>query len=72
MEIPKDHSIFSVIDKHYSLIEEDCNSIVKFINSSKWNITHYENFINVMKTEGYDEDIEKQSLEVYNIIFILK
>jgi len=66
MEIPKDHSIFSVIDKHYSLIEEDCNSIVKFINSSKWNITHYENFINVMKTEGYDEDIEKQSLEVYS------
>jgi len=65
MEIPKDHSIFSIIDKHYSLIEEDCYSVIKFINNSKWNITHYENFINVMKAEGYEEDIEKQSLEVY-------
>ena len=46
-------------------MEEDCYSVIKFINNSKWNITHCENFINVMKAEGYEEDIEKQSLEVY-------
>ena len=72
MEISKDHSIFSIIDKHYSLIEEDCESYIKFANSISWNDSEYENFINVMKSQKYKEDIEKQTLEIYSDETLLK
>lgn len=72
MEISKDHSIFSIIDKHYSLIEEECESYIKFANSINWNDSEYENFINVMKSQKYKEDIEKQTLEIYSDETLLK
>ena len=65
MEISKDHSIFSIIDKHYSLIEEDCETYVKFNNALNWSDSVYENFINVMKSLNYGEEIDKQKLEIY-------
>lgn len=72
MEISKDHSIFSIIDKHYSLIEEDCKSYIKVTNSISWNDVEYENFINVMKSMNYTEEVEPQILEVYAMDIILK
>ena len=72
MEIHKDHSIFSIIDKHSSLIEEDCEIYVKFTNSLNWNDSVYENFINVIKSQKYKEDIEKQTLEIYSDEILLK
>jgi len=72
MEISKEHSIFSIIDKHYSLIEENCESYIKFTNSINWNYSEYENFINVMKSQKYKEDIEKQTLEIYSDETLLK
>ena len=71
MEISKDHSIFTIIDKHSSLIEEDCECLIKFTNSLDWNEKEYENFINVMKSEKYDEYIDKQILEIYSNEFLL-
>ena len=71
MEISKDHSIFTIIDKHSSLIEEDCECLIKFTNSLNWNEKEYENFINVMKSEKYDQYIDKQILEIYSNDFLL-
>jgi len=65
MEISKDHSIFSIIEKHYSLIEEDCETYIKFTNALNWSDIVYDNFINVMKSLNYGEEIDKQKLEIY-------
>tara|TARA_B100000795_G_scaffold270051_1_gene262233 strand:- start:11261 stop:14254 length:2994 start_codon:yes stop_codon:yes gene_type:complete len=72
MEISKDHSIFSIIEKHSSLAEEDCYSYIKMTNTLSWNDIEYENFINVMKSMKYIEEIEPQILEVYAMDIILK
>ena len=72
MEISKEHSIFSIIDKHYSLIEEDCETYIKFTNTLNWSDSVYENFINVMKSLNYGEEIDKQKLEIYCDETVLK
>ena len=67
MEILKDDEIFSIIDTHYSLIQEnnsECECLIKLSNSSEWTENEFANFINVMKTEKYEENVEKQKLQV--------
>ena len=73
MEILKDDEIFSIIDTHTSLNEEN-NSVclIKLSNSGEWSETEFNNFINVMKTEKYEENIEKQALEVIIKDYILE
>jgi hypothetical protein len=73
MEILKDDEIFSIIDTHYSLIQENNSEcLIKLSNSSEWGETEFANFINVMKTEKYEENIEKQTLQVMTEDVILE
>ena len=73
MEILKDDEIFSIIDTHYSLIEENNSEcLIKLSNSSEWGENEFANFINVMKTEKYEETIEKQKLQVMTEDVILE
>jgi len=65
MELSKDDNIIKVIDKHSSLISsKGCESLIKFSDSSPWTEKEYNNFINVMKTEGFVEQIETQILNI--------
>ncbi len=73
MEILKDDEIFSIIDTHYSLIQENNSEcLIKLSNSSEWGENEFSNFINVMKTEKYEENIEKQTLQVVSEDIILE
>ena len=73
MEILKDDEIFSIIDTHTSLNEENNSEcLIKLSNSGEWSETEFNNFINVMKTEKYEENIEKQALEVIIKDYILE
>ena len=73
MEILKDDEIFSIIDTHYSLIQENNSEcLIKLSNSSEWGENEFANFINVMKTEKYEETIEKQKLQVMTEDVILE
>ena len=66
MEIFKDDKIFSYIDKHFLLIKENnAECIIKFLDIGEWSENEYTNFINVMKSEDYEENIEKHSLHVF-------
>jgi len=65
IEISKDDNIMKVIDKHSSLIStKDCVCLIKFNNYSSWSEKEYNNFINVMKTEGFSENVEPQVLNI--------
>ena len=73
MEILKDDEIFSIIDTHYSLIQENNSEcLIKLSNSGEWGENEFANFINVMKTEKYEENIEKQTLQVITEDVILE
>ena len=73
MEILKDDEIFSIIDTHISLNQENSSEcLVKLTNSGEWTETEFTNFINVMKTEKYQENVEKQTLEVITEDIILE
>ena len=73
MEISKDDEIFSIIDTHTSLNQENsCECLIKLTNSGEWTEKEFANFINVMKTEEYDENIDRQTLEVITEDIILE
>ena len=49
MEISKDDEIFSIIDTHTSLNQENsCECLIKLTNSGEWTEKEFANFINVM------------------------
>lgn len=67
MEIFKDDKIFSYIDKHNLLVKENnAECIIKFLSSGDWTENEYNNFINTMKAEGYNEQIEKHNLQIFS------
>jgi hypothetical protein len=66
MEIFKDDKIFSYIDKHNLLVKENkAECIIKLVGSGDWSENEYNNFINIMKTEDYNEQIEKHNLQIF-------
>ena len=66
MEIFKGDKIFSFIDKHFELIKENTESIIKLVGTSDWTENEYTNFINVMKSENFTEQIDKHVLQIYS------
>lgn len=66
MEIFKDDKIFSYIDKHNLLVKENnAECIIKLVGFGDWTENEYNNFINTMKAEDYDEQIEKHNLQIF-------
>ena len=66
MEIFKDDKIFSYIDKHALLVKENnAECIIKLVGIGEWGENEYTNFINVMKSEDYVENIEKHNLQIF-------
>ena len=66
MEIFKDDKIFSYIDKHALLVKENnAECILKLVGVGEWGENEYTNFINVMKSEDYVENIEKHNLQIF-------
>lgn len=66
MEIFKDDKIFSYIDKHNLLAKENnAECIIKLLGSGDWTENEYNNFINIMKAEDYNEQIEKHNLQIF-------
>ena len=66
MEIFKDDKIFSYIDKHALLVNENnAECILKLVGVGEWGENEYTNFINVMKSEDYVENIEKHNLQIF-------
>lgn len=64
MEISKDDLIFSIIDKHVSLIQDECDTVIRLKGFVEWTEKEYDNFINVMKSNDYVEEIEPQILNI--------
>ena len=46
--------------------EEDIENIIKIESINLWSEDNYFNFVNTMKSEGYEEEIEPQILHVYS------
>jgi hypothetical protein len=65
MEISKDNSVFSTIDKQYSMKSEDSLWFIQFSNDSAWTEAEYNRFTNVMNSLDYNENIEAENLEVH-------
>jgi len=64
MELSKSNVIFNIIDKHTELINLDNKCYIYFKNDNTiWTEAEYNNFINVMRSSGYKEEIEKEYLE---------
>ena len=65
MEISKDNAIFSIIDKQYAMREQG-NWIIEFENENNvlWTENEYSNFINVMTSCGFTEEVHSESLKV--------
>jgi len=72
MEIFKEDKIFLLIDKHFELIKENTESIIKLVGIGEWTENEYTNFINVMKSENYNEKIEKHVLQIYSEDYLLE
>lgn len=74
MEISKDDNIFTIIEKQNDLIEENTEWIIDIYNQENtvWTEMEFNNFISVMRTNEYEEDIGKQYLEVSSGEDILK
>ena len=51
--------------------EEDIENIIKIESGNLWAEDNYFNFINTMKSEGYEEEIEPQILHVYSNDYLL-
>ena len=64
MEISKDNSIFSIIERQHSLKDDNIRWKIEFFNETSWTENEYNNFINVMKSFGYTEEIDTQDLNV--------
>jgi hypothetical protein len=62
MEISKDNSLFSIIERHHSHKDLNNNWHIEFHNETSWTETEYVNFANVMKSFGFKEEIENQYL----------
>jgi len=52
--------------------EEGIENIIKVDSNNLWSEDNYFNFVNTMKSEGYEEDIEPQILHVYSSDNLLK
>jgi hypothetical protein len=64
MEISREHLIFSIIERQFSLKEEASNWLIEFFNEgSMWSENEYFNFVSVMKSFGYSETIESEYME---------
>lgn len=72
MEISKDNSVFSVIDSQLSRKDENSSWIIQLQNDIAWTENEYDNFINVMKSHGFREDIDPQILSVSSDEHILQ
>lgn len=75
MEILKTDAIFSIIDRQYTLKEKNHSWKIDFLNNnSLWTENEYENFNNVMSSSGFEEEIEKECLEISydNILYNIK
>ena len=64
MELSKSNIIFNIIDKQSNMIEDNKWCINFKNNNSIWTEAEYNNFINVMRSSGFSEEIEKEYLEV--------
>lgn len=72
MEISKDNSIFSIIDRHFSLKGENSEWLIQLSGDTSWSESEYNNFINVMSSFGYVENIEEEYLDAINDDVVLK
>lgn len=64
MELSKNNIIFNIIDKQSNMVTDNEWCINFKNNNSIWTEAEYNNFINVMRSSGYTEEIEKEYLEV--------
>ena len=72
MEISKDDAIFTIIDSSMSLSQdENVETIIKLESTNLWSEDNYYNFVNIMKSEGYVEEIEPQVLYAYSNDYLL-
>ena len=71
MEISKDDTIFTIIDNISINGDENMENIIKMEGTDLWTEDNYYNFVNIMKTEGYEEEIEPQVLHVYSNDYLL-
>jgi hypothetical protein len=72
MEISKDDAIFTIIDSSMSLgQDENVENIIKMESADLWSEDNYYNFVNIMKGEGYIEEIEPQILCAYSNDYLL-
>jgi hypothetical protein len=71
MEISKDDTIFTIIDNISMNGEENIENIIKVEGANLWSEDNYYNFVNIMKTEGYEEETEPQVLHAYSNDYLL-
>jgi hypothetical protein len=67
MELSKSNMIFNIIDNQAQLVTQDSNDkwCIDFKNgNSIWTESEYNNFVNVMRSSGYTQEIENEYLEV--------
>ena len=65
MELSKEEAIFSIINKHSELLEEDNECITNILNGNlTWTENEFNNFNNVMTSLKYQIAIEEEFLEV--------
>lgn len=64
MEISKEDIIFTILEKHNDLIEDNEWVITIYDDNSLWTELEFNNFISVMRSLNYEEIIEKECLEV--------
>jgi len=64
MELSKSNMIFNIIDKQFSMVADNKWYIDFKNDNSIWTEAEYNNFINVMRSSGYAEEVEKEYLEV--------
>lgn len=64
MEISRDNSVFSVIDSQLSRKEEGSTWMIQLSSETAWTENEYANFVNVMKSCGFTEQIDTQVLQV--------
>jgi hypothetical protein len=69
MEISKDDTIFTIIDAIPSNDGEE--TVIKVENTEIWSEDNYYNFVNIMNSEGYVEEQEKQTLHAYANDYLL-
>jgi hypothetical protein len=71
MEISKDDTIFTIIDNISMNGEENIENIIKIEGTDLWSEDNYYNFVNIMKTEGYEEETEPQVMHAYSNDYLL-